>query len=66
MDTSSTWIREWLENYMVEHTCDTCHGARLKDDVLSVKLGGKNIYEVTEMSIKNLIPFFKNLELTEI
>ena len=65
METSSEWIRVWLENYMVEHTCDTCHGARLKDDVLSVKLGGKNIFEVTEMSIKNLIPFFENLKLSE-
>jgi len=65
MNTTSTWIREWLENYMVEHTCDTCHGARLKDDVLSVKLGKKNIYEVTEMSIKELIPFFENLKLSE-
>ncbi len=65
METSSEWVRVWLENYMVEHTCDTCHGARLKDDVLSVKLGGKNIFEVTEMSIKNLIPFFENLKLSE-
>lgn len=65
METSSTWIREWLENYMVEHTCETCHGARLTDDVLSVKLNGKNIYEVTQMSIKELIPFFDNLELSE-
>ena len=65
METSSEWIRVWLENYMVEHTCDTCHGARLKDEVLSVKLGGKNIFEVTEMSIKNLIPFFENLKLSE-
>ena len=65
MSTTSTWIREWLENYMVEHTCDTCHGARLTDEVLSVKLGDKNIFEVTEMSIKDLIPFFKNLKLSE-
>ncbi|MBP5678563.1 MAG: excinuclease ABC subunit UvrA [Bacilli bacterium] len=65
MDTSSTWIREWLENYMVEHVCDTCHGARLNDNVLSVKLGNKNIYEVTCMSIKDLIPFFQNLKLSE-
>ncbi len=64
METSSTWIREWLEHYMVEHTCDTCHGARLNDDVLSVKLGGKNIFEVTELSIKELIPFFSNLKLS--
>ena len=65
MNTTSTWIRDWLENYMVEHTCDTCHGARLNDDVLQVKLGGKNIYEVTEMSIKDLIPFFENLKLSK-
>ena len=65
METSSTWIREWLENYMVEHTCETCHGARLNDDVLSVKLNNKNIYEVTQMSIKELIPFFDNLKLSE-
>ena len=65
MNTTSTWIREWLENYMVEHECDTCHGARLNDDVLAVKLGKKNIYEVTNMSIKELIPFFNNLKLSE-
>ena len=65
METSSTWIREWLENYMVEHTCDTCHGSRLNDDVLQVKLGNKNIYEITTLSIKELIPFFKSLKLSE-
>ncbi len=65
MDTSSNWIREWLDNYMVEHTCDACHGARLNDDVLAVKLGGKNIFEVTQMSIKELMPFFTNLKLSE-
>ncbi len=64
MDTSSTWIREWLEHYMVEHTCDTCHGARLKDEILQVKVGNKNIYEVTEMSIKELIPFFEKIKLS--
>lgn len=64
VETSSNWVREWLERYMVEHTCDACHGARLTESVLAVKLGGKNIHEVTEMSIKNLIPFFKNLKLS--
>ncbi len=65
METSSTWIREWLENYMVEYECDTCHGARLNDNVLSVKIANKNIYEVTCMSIKKLITFFEKLKLTE-
>lgn len=65
METSSTWIRDWLENYMLETICETCHGARLQDNILSVLVGGKNIYEVTCMSIKQLIPFFENLKLTK-
>ena len=65
METSSTWIRDWLENYMVEYECDTCHGARLKDEVLSVKIDGKNIYQVTCMSIKELLKSYNNLKLTE-
>ena len=65
METTSTWIREWLENYMIEYECDTCKGARLNNDVLQVKINHKNIYEVTCMSIKELIPFFKNLKLSK-
>ena len=63
METTSSWIREWLEGYMIEHTCETCNGARLKDDILSVKIDGKNIYELTCMSIKDLVVFFKNIKL---
>ena len=65
MDTSSTWIREWLEHYMIEKECDHCHGARLAPFVLSVLVGKKNIYELTCMSIKEIIKFFDNLKLTE-
>ena len=65
METSSGWIREWLEKFMIETTCEVCHGARLSDDVLSVKIGNKNICEVTCMSIKELITFFDKLKLSE-
>ena len=65
METSSSWIREWLEKFMIEQTCEVCNGARLADEVLSVKVGDKNIYEVTLMSIKELIAFFDNLKLSE-
>ena len=65
METSSTWIRDWLENYMVEYECDTCHGARLSEDVLSVKIDKKNIYEVTCMSIKEMLSSYKTMKLTE-
>ena len=65
METSSTWIRDWLENYMIEYECDTCHGARLSEDVLSVKIDKKNIYEVTCMSIKEMLSSYKTMKLTE-
>ena len=63
MSTTSTWIRDWLENYMIETDCDTCHGARLNNDVLQVKVSNKSIYEVTCMSIKELVKFFDNIKL---
>ncbi len=65
METSSTWIRDWLEQYMIEYECDTCHGARLNNQVLSVKISGKNIYELTCMSIKNLLTFISKIKLSE-
>lgn len=64
METSSEWIRDWLENYMMETVCETCHGARLNNDSLSVYVGGKNIYELTCMSVDKTIEFFNNLKLS--
>ena len=63
LETSSKWIREWIEGYMVETTCPKCKGARLKSDVLNVYVGKKNIYELTKLSIKELIEFFDKLKL---
>lgn len=63
METKSTWIRQWIENYMTELECPVCHGSRLSDDVLAVKIGGKNIYEATCLSIKGLYDFFKKIKL---
>ena len=51
LETTSNWRREWIEMYMVESPCPKCHGARLSDMVLSVKINKKNIYEVTNFSI---------------
>ena len=65
METKSTWIREWIETYMTESVCPTCHGARLNDGVLSVLIGGKNIYEMTQLSIGDLYEFFQNLKLNK-
>ena len=65
METSSNWIRDWLERYMIEQTCEVCKGARLKKEVLSIKVGNKNIYELCSLSISKLIEFFKNLKLSK-
>lgn len=65
LETSSGWIREWINTFMVDQTCPKCHGSRLADEVLSVKIGKKNIFEVTNLSIKELLIFFQNLKLTK-
>jgi len=64
LETSSAWIREWLEHYMVETDCSVCHGARLNKSVLSVYINKKNIYEATQLSIKELYEFINNLKLS--
>ena len=65
VETKSGWIREWIEGYMTELPCPKCHGARLDDSILSVKINGKNIYEVTTLSIKDLYKFITNLKLNK-
>ncbi len=63
IETKSTWIREWIERYMNEVECPMCHGTRLNSNVLSVLIGKKNIYEVTELSILELKEFINSLKL---
>ena len=63
--TSSERIREWAESFMVTKTCSTCNGGRLRKESLSVKIAGKNISEVTALSITKAKAFFHNLKLTE-
>lgn len=64
-ETTSDWMRAELEGYMSNHPCPSCHGMRLKPQVLAVTVGGKNINEVTDLSIINAIAFFKGLTLTQ-
>ena len=65
IETKSTWIRAWIEQYMTELPCPKCHGARLNEAVLSVLINNKNIYEITKFSIKELHHFLSNLKLSE-
>ncbi len=63
-ESSSELAREEYESYMTSVKCPTCRGRRLKPEVLAVTVGGKNIAEVTELSIKELRNFFNNIEWT--
>jgi len=62
--TQSIGIREWIEKFMTIQTCESCCGARLKKEHLSVFINEKNIFEMCELSIEDLIKFLENLQLS--
>ena len=64
-ETNSEYSRDKIEEYMAERPCPKCKGNRLKKEVLSVLIGGKNIMEVTDLSVKELLNFVQKLELSE-
>ncbi len=64
-ETKSQGMRDFYELYMSELPCDECHGARLKKEILCIKIGRKNINEVTDMPIRQLQEFLRKVELTE-
>ena len=64
-ETTNDNTRARLEKYIHEVPCPTCHGARLKPEILAVTVGGKSIWEACEMSCRDSLAFFRNLELTE-
>lgn len=63
LETNSDWIREWIENFMVESECKSCRGARLNEQVLSIYIDGKNIDDLCRMQIADLYNFFANINL---
>ena len=56
-------ISEDISRFLNNLTCPTCRGARLRQEVLHVLVGGKNIFELTTMSVDDLITFFKGLKM---
>ena len=60
-ETTSDWMREYYEIFMSDKECTTCHGQRLNEAALSVRIDGKNIYEVSAMQLKELKEWAKNL-----
>ena len=65
-ESSSEAIREDYEaKYMIDKTCKTCNGKRLKDVVLAITINDKNIIDLTEMSVVDALSFYENIRLTE-
>ncbi len=60
-ETSSDYTKMEIERYMRVSPCNTCHGNRLKKEALAVKINGKNISELTQMSVENLNEFIDKL-----
>ena len=61
----SEWAKEEIGSVMSSVACPVCHGKRLKPEVLAVTVGGKNIIDLTELSVTDAIAFFHDLKLTE-
>ena len=64
-DTESDWSRNRIEGYMREVPCGTCHGARLNEVSLAVRVAGRNIFELCSASIGEAAKIIDGLDLTE-
>lgn len=64
-NSSSDWVQEVIGEFIEEVPCKTCGGKRLNKEALSVRVGGLNIAELTELDVEKEIEFFENLKLTE-
>ncbi|WP_456342428.1 excinuclease ABC subunit UvrA [Thermovibrio sp.] len=62
-ESESEWVKELIEPYLVEVECEACGGKRLNREALSVRVGGLNIAQIEEMTVKKAYEFFEGLEL---
>ena len=60
-ETDAAWVREELTRYQAERPCAACHGARLKPEALAVKVAGRNLAEVAELSISGARDWFEGV-----
>lgn len=61
-ETDSAWVREELGRFQSNQPCETCHGKRLKPEALAVKIGGYDISQAGEHSIRDALTWFSNIE----
>jgi len=64
-ETNSMQIRIWMDSFMTSRTCEVCRGARLRSEALGVTVGGRNIVDVTALSVRESQRFFDDITLSE-
>ncbi|MCR4893236.1 MAG: excinuclease ABC subunit UvrA [Eubacteriales bacterium] len=64
-ESTSDWAKAELSQYMSDQDCPDCHGKRLKPTSLAVTVGGKNIIDLCDLSVVDLLRFFEDIQLTE-
>jgi len=64
LETSSEGVKEWLEGYMSRRQCPKCKGKRLRPESLAVTVGGRDIHQITTLSVRAAQEFLSNLKLT--
>jgi len=65
LETQSQGIKDWLEKFMSQKPCEDCGGKRLKPEVLAVTVAGKNIWELSELSVTDSLHFFKTVRFNK-
>ena len=64
-ESNSDLMKEWMGKFMTVHKCEACQGKRLRPEVLAVTVGGMNIAELSDLSVRDALSFIENLELSE-
>jgi excinuclease ABC subunit A len=65
LETQSPGIKEWLEKFMSQKPCEDCGGRRLKPEVLGVTVGGRNIWELSSLSVTDSLTFFETVKFNK-
>ena len=65
IETTSRFMREWIETLMTEKACPVCKGKKLNQVALSVKIGGRDIIQLTDLSVTDMLAFFNGLVLSK-
>ena len=65
LETQSQGVKDWLEKFMSQKPCEDCGGKRLKPEVLAVTVAGKNIWELSELSVTDSLNFFETVKFSK-